>query len=294
MAYRELDFLVIGAQKAATTTLHELLSENPEICLPLAKEVPWFIKQTGEWESFFAANFDCAPTVSKVGKVTPQYISDPNAAELIRARVPAIRLIAILRNPVERTYSHFRMCVRRGEIEDDFDAAVDRWLTPEALDRARELPHVQSSEPECCVVWSEYSRMLRRYTALFPQEQFLILATSELERDPDSVLSRTLEHIGLNSNWKAPSAGTRYHQGGTQPKVRLPKPLKAIPGLASMARLVFRNLPPKWRYSYVIWNVKPSKGDVYAAHPGAAKRLTAHFGGEQAALADMFGFRANW
>ena len=150
---KPLDFVIIGAQKSATTALFEHLREHPSIHMPLEKEVPFFTSEhcsTEAWQTFAGQHFG-EEDDRLWGKATPQYLCEPGCAPRIRALAPDVKLVAILRDPVERSWSHYRMGLRRGTEQRDFDDAVRDLLDPAALDEARGAPaprHEQGYEPE--------------------------------------------------------------------------------------------------------------------------------------------------
>src|SRR2546423_473254 len=123
----KLDFLVIGAQKAGTTSLWRYLSDNARLALPPHKEAPFFSEPSpGDFRGYMRALFKEAPRGAKTGTVTPTYmVGGPSApvpviAERIRAAAPDVKLVALLRDPVERAHSAWRMLVRRGEERRSF------------------------------------------------------------------------------------------------------------------------------------------------------------------------------
>lgn len=118
-----LHFLVIGAQKAGTTTLHTILRMHGQLWLPPDKEVPFF-SDTGAWpdfQSFLADAYRGAPANRLWGAVSPQYmrggkgISTRDVASRVATAVPDVKLIAVLRDPIERAMSEWRMASRRGQ-----------------------------------------------------------------------------------------------------------------------------------------------------------------------------------
>ncbi|WP_157775363.1 sulfotransferase family protein [Hartmannibacter diazotrophicus] len=295
MQQNELDFLIIGAQEGGTTALHEILATHPQIQMAIGKERTFFDRDDGDWDQFADEVFEKdRPAGVLIGKATPQYISAPGVAPRIRAMFPDVRLIAILRNPVARTFSHYRMCVRRGMLDDNFDAHVDRWLNREELIRARELPHEDANEADCCVVWSEYSRMLDRYLAVFPKESLLVVLTEDLEGHPDETISKIMTHLGLDPAWRSEIAHQKFHVGGDKKKVSLPPVLKALPGVKTSLRWFFSRLPPKLAYMYQMWNIVPSKSDGAEQYPEAFRKLQAHFSSEGRDLQERFGITPNW
>ena len=129
---KTLDFLIVGAQKCATTTLFEQLRTHPDIMMPLEKEVPFFTGEnvTGEDWTTFAKRYFEAPDGRLWGKVTPQYLCDTDVAGRIASMMPDTKLVVILRDPIERSWSHYRMDVRRGTEQRPFADVVRDLLVP--------------------------------------------------------------------------------------------------------------------------------------------------------------------
>src|SRR4051812_30655152 len=151
-----LDFLGIGVPKAGTTSLHEYLRTHPQLWLPEAKEQPFFSNDAAYdegWEAFAAVAFHGAPPGRRYGKITPHYMSGPVAwestgpeeasvviARRIREGFPDVKLIAMLRDPVERAISSYWQASVLGDDERSLDEALDEELSAEALAAARTRP----------------------------------------------------------------------------------------------------------------------------------------------------------
>ena len=229
-----LDFIVIGAQKAGTTSLFQYLRHHPEIALPEGKEVPYFSHDTmyaRGWSEYIGnlaerAYKEKADPARKWGTVTPQYMvggvyqstadlavregyDERTVPRRIHQTLPNVRLVAILRDPVERALSHHRMSVRIGRERRSFDEAIADLLRPEALQDARSDPQ----EGTGYVAWGEYGRILAGYFEFFPGEQILVVFTEELERDPAHLLSRIQGFVGVDPDFEAPNLGERYLVG---------------------------------------------------------------------------------
>jgi Sulfotransferase domain len=231
-----LDFIVIGAQKSGTTSLFQHLKYHPEIFIPSDKEAPYFSHDQAvfevEWSSYMNKIARRVPGVDgpvladpslRWGTITPQYAIggvwsrlpgvDPSSYDertvpaRIRERLPDVRLVAVLRDPVERALSHHRMLVRRGEERQTFDELVAQLLTAEGLHDARQRPEERTSY----VAWGEYGRILSGYYDVFPREQILILFTEELEQAPDRFLRRVEEFIGVSTDYEPENLGERYN-----------------------------------------------------------------------------------
>lgn len=231
-----LDFVVIGAQKAGTTALFRHLREHPEISLPEGKEWPYFSHDrvyARGWEAYIdnllrnGYRADVDPR-QKWGTVTPQYMvggvyqRDSNRAESaaydeltvparMHACLPDVMLVAILRDPIERAISHHRMAVMRGQERRPFDVAIAAHLQDDALTRARRFPE----ETTGYVTWGEYGRILAGYLDVFAREQLLVTFTSELERSPAQLLRRVHAFIGVDADFQPRDLGERYRVGAT-------------------------------------------------------------------------------
>jgi hypothetical protein len=226
-----LDFLVIGAQKAGTTTLFEHLRQHPDLALPSGKEHPFFSDDAAfvrGWRDYLSLIFPVADPRLKWGTVTPQYmvgglLGQPNAPTAgdgadertvprrISETLPDIRLIAILRDPAERARSHYRMLRLNQTDKRPFEQAINDLLHPQALDDARRHPR----EATGCVTWGEYGRILAGYFDVFPREQILVLFTTELDSHPERLLARIYEFLGVRADFVPDNIGVRYRVGAT-------------------------------------------------------------------------------
>ncbi len=281
---KPLDFLIIGAQKCATTTLFEHLREHPRIDLPLEKEVPFFNGEDtsdAAWERFSSSQFGAADGRLR-GKVTPQYMCDLNAAQAMHARLPGLKLVAILRDPVERTWSHYRMGLRRQTETRDFDEAVSQLLRAGSLARGRSTPapaHQQGyeSESDFYVTWSEYGRILQHYARLFGRERILVLYTEDLERDPAGTLDRLLRFLGLPEGYRPSGLGKVVHKGGTGNRIPhgLRRWLRQRRALYALWQLVPRERQGRLRFLYEQWNTVDTEPS--APPEQAREALRRHF-----------------
>ncbi len=187
MKAKPLDFLVIGAHKAATTSLFHYLRRHPQLFLPSEKEAGFFSNDywwERGWDAFAYEFFGQTSAKALWGKVTPQYMAYPEVPARIRAVMPDVKLVAILRNPVDRAYSHYRMAVRTRAEKRSFDDAV----------MALQLnPH----DPTGYLALGQYGRILSAYLTLFPRTQLLILFSEDLEKRPKVLLDALVRYLEL-------------------------------------------------------------------------------------------------
>lgn len=228
---QELDFVIVGAQKSGTTSLFEYMRRHPELCVPNAKEAPYFSTDAEyrrmSWEAYLQATFPAADPRRRWGTITPQYMigglsfaqegseqqrGDPRTVPArIHERCPGARLIAILRDPVERARSHHAMAryklAQRGEQDErSFAEVIIDLLEPEALAAARACPRTSTGY----ITWGEYGRILTGYYEVFPADQILVLYTSELKSEPAAVMRRMFSFLGVDEAYLPDNLGTVY------------------------------------------------------------------------------------
>jgi hypothetical protein len=136
------------------------------------------------------------------GEGSPTYISNHWAPARVRKLVPDVKLIAVLRNPIDRAYSHFQFSRRDGTEEcEAFEDALSREeerLRPESERMAAE-PHYNSWNfgAWSYLTRSRYAEQLERWLAIFPREQLLFLNAEDMFSDPQGALDATTEFLGL-------------------------------------------------------------------------------------------------
>jgi sulfotransferase family protein len=249
-----LDFVVIGAQKAGTTTLFEHLRQHPQLYIPTSKEAAFFNRPELHERGvayFFSSFFPDAPPDRKWGTVTPGYMCDRTVPERLAAAFPNVRLIAILRDPVERAYSHFRMTTRRMEETRSFSDAISQQLASQAMAAAR----ASRSESETYVAWGEYGRILHSYLQLFPRERLHVVLTERLEVDPAGVMQDIHQFLGVPFLPPA-GLGRRFHVGSSHE--RLPNVRRRLerPAIKHLWHMLPRRKRDLIFYRFNRWNIR--------------------------------------
>jgi hypothetical protein len=246
-----LDFLGIGAPKAGTTSLHEYLRTHPQLWLPEAKEQPFFTNDDAYdegWATFAAVAFHGAPPGRRYGKITPHYMGGPVTwhdataaaatepattvtARRIAERFPDVKLIAMVRDPVERTISSYWQTTVLGDDRRSLNEALANELSEEALEAARTRPTKSHQH----IVAGEYGRGLDAYLRFFPRDQLFVGSTAVLGDDPMALLRDVYRFLGVDDTHVPPNLGVRYQVRGTGRRSRvvaaLPRVVKETPGL---------------------------------------------------------------
>lgn len=206
------DFIIIGGKKCGTSSLYNYLTEHPDVAPAFRKEVHFFDRNVGGRGSLlYRAHFPTSAYKRYVerkrgsglitGEATPYYLFHPLAPKRVRETVPEVKLVALLRDPVDRAYSHYHHESRNGTEELSFEEAVERET--ERLGGEREgilrddgydsLEHRRYSYLSRGV----YVDQIQNWRSYFPEERLLILRTEDPLADPSKVLGQTLDFLGL-------------------------------------------------------------------------------------------------
>ncbi|HMJ97270.1 MAG TPA: sulfotransferase [Thermoleophilaceae bacterium] len=290
-----LDFIVIGAQKAGTTSLWRYLQDNEAVRMPPDKEASFFSEPAypADLRGYLRALFRDAPRGAMLGTVTPVYMHGtpgapvPVIAERIRETAPSVKLIALLRDPVARAFSAHRMMSRRGADSRSFDEAIGELLGPEQLDHARAMP----DETNSYIVAGEYGRMLAAYLERFGRDQLLVVLSAELARSPAAVVARVCRFLGVEPHTPG-EAGRRFYAGGP--------PLLPRDAERDLKDYLEQNVWPRLRHAeqhrerfrqwFELWNVVPEPPSSGVADETAAT-LRAHYEEDASLLAEAIGVR---
>lgn len=202
------DFLILGAQKAGSTSLFNYLCASSRMVPPLRKEVHYFsqykLADIGWYRSFFPSSGSGTLT----GEATPFYLAHPYAARRIAASGITPKLVAILRCPVERAWSHYRHQLRKDREPLEFQAALEaensrlRETTDEVLDRR----HHWALQHQSYLLRGQYMRHLSRYYRIWGTGSVHLLTLDRLKLDPAGAVEECCDFIGL----PAPPKDTPY------------------------------------------------------------------------------------
>ena len=204
------DFIIIGAQKSGTTSLHAYLSQHPRLLKPYEKEVHFFdggldpaIDNYKKGQAWYRAHFPFRTNgdTSKVFEASPLYIFNPLVPKRMLNLIPQVKIIAILRNPTERAISHYFHEQQRGyeslpimEALQQEEQRLQSALQDMDYKNYSVIHHSYKSR-------GQYREQLERFFEFFPRQQILILGSGEFFRDENHVLRRVTDFVGTNASF---------------------------------------------------------------------------------------------
>lgn len=215
------DFLIIGAYKSGTTSMVQYLGQHPDIFMPWLQEPNYFAyppsgdlsKRRPEVDrntiyrrhrtparSQYEALFIDAPAGALVGECSPEYMRSPLACGRIANELPAAKLLAILRNPVDRAFSDFQAFVRDSVEQSTFAEAIRR--------------HPRSDPGYHYVSTGFYGKQLEPYFDTFPADHIKVVLTEDLKADGQGVLREVCEWLGVSHDGWTPDMTEQRNVSG--------------------------------------------------------------------------------
>jgi len=201
------NFIIIGAMKAATTSLYTYLKQHPDVFMTTIKEPMFFnnfqkksnFKTTGRkrrkintLEQYYQL-FDAVKNEKAIGEASPSYISNENCPSLIQQHLPDTKIIAVLRQPVDRAYSNF-LHARRADKEPivDFETALNKEAERK-IENWSPLYHYKSK--------GYYNEQLERYYNLFTKENIKILLFEDLVKNPIKTTQEVFKFLNIDNSF---------------------------------------------------------------------------------------------
>ncbi len=258
------NFFILGAAKAGTTALAAYLAQHPQIFMSPTKEPHFFTlvdenptfvnagdakRAVTRWDDYIEL-FQGRRNETAIGEASTTYLHSAKAANGLHARFPDARLIAVLRQPIERAYSAFVMYRRDNrEVHDDL---------LQAIEHEQEAKHYHG-ESGVYLARSYYFEPLKQYIELFGRENIQVHLYEDFRRQPQQMLDKLCSHIGVDTF--RPDMSTSHNVGGLHKSgtvkqlLTRPNPLRflartllpesvRIKGRERIKRLSLRNAPP--------------------------------------------------
>lgn len=258
------NFFVVGAAKAGTTSLYHYLEQHPQVYMSPVKEPNHFSYDTDleklrpsarkrlkalNIEGFLQGDmsnkihrayitdrqqyislFRFAPADKIVGEASPAYLYSKVAAGAIHQFNPEAKIVIILRNPVERAYSHYLMDRKLAFTDKSFEEALtdDHRFTPRSW-----------GATSLYLDLGEYYQQVKRYYDIFPAENILVLLSEELRKNTAETISKLYQFLGIDPSFRPNLSET--HNKAVVPRNALMHRLLTFSGLRVFIRRKINN-----------------------------------------------------
>ncbi|NJO71288.1 MAG: tetratricopeptide repeat protein [Oscillatoriales cyanobacterium RM1_1_9] len=196
------DFIILGTQKGGTTSLYYYLAQHPQIMPSLIKEIEFWGSKFNRGLPWYLSHFPPTPQGQKIltGEATPSYFDTSVVPNRLLNCFPKIKLIVLLRNPVERAISHYYQWVDLNWELQPLDLAVDT-----AIEQLQNLNSPIGSQvlsqvwnqPDNYVARGMYVEFLKKWFSIFPGEQILILKSEDFYQNPAVTLQQVYKFLEL-------------------------------------------------------------------------------------------------
>jgi hypothetical protein len=223
------NFLVIGAMKAGTSSLYEQLRRHPQVFLPKLKE-PHFFSVKERWHlgiDWYEHLFDQAGGAVALGEASVTYTLYPNFRDVplrISEVLPDVRLIYLVRHPIDRMISHLWMDMREGGLH------IQKGGEVESVDQAL------LTKPRFVNV-SRYGMQIEQYLERFPRDHLLVIKTEDLKYHRESTLDRVFRFIRVNpAQMPVYAVRSEWNRGDEPKKKPLERSLRRMPGYRLLAK----------------------------------------------------------
>ena len=238
------NFIIIGAMKAATTSLYTYLKQHPEVFMTSIKEPMFFnnlhkandfkvhgrkTKKITTFEEYYSL-FEGVKNEKAIGEASPSYLFNEECPQLIKKHLPETKIIAVLRQPVDRAYSNFLHTRKSGrEPISNFEIAFNKEKERKT-EKWSPLYYYESQ--------GYYNKQLERYYSLFPKENIKILLFEDLTKNTIEICQSIFTFLNIDNTF-VPDTREKTNVSGTP---------KGIFGWLIM-KLRYYNLMPNIQFS---------------------------------------------
>lgn len=262
-AARLPNFAVIGAMRSGSTSLYKYLQAHPDIFMP-RKEIHFFDVKWERGVSWYRSRFAGHAGQPAVGEATPTYLADPVALDRMAQVIPDARLVAVLRNPVDRAYSHYWMEHARQRDTRSFETAVTDEL-------ARRFDGARSDYLDR----GRYARQLEQVCERFPRDHVLVVLLDDLRDRPVETYADVCRFLAVDDRFVPPRIGERVNRFVTFRSMRV--------------RNARRSLPATLRIGRIVGRLNAREGPYQPMAPDTRAALQRHFAADNETLARWLG-----
>ena len=187
------DFIILGTQKGGTSSLYSYIAQHPQVLPSVKKEIEFWSWKFDKGIDWYLSHFPSLPEGENfiTGEACPGYLDFKTAPERLHSAFPDVKLIIILRNPVDRAVSHYHHWVRRNQENLSFEEAIDFKLAK--IEQTQSLWNKHGNY----MCRGAYIEFIKKWMSIFPKEQFLILKSEDFYSNPEKVLTQVFNFLGL-------------------------------------------------------------------------------------------------
>jgi tetratricopeptide (TPR) repeat protein len=189
------NFIIIGSQRCGTTSLYTYLAQHPQILTPIKKEMDFFSWHFDRGIDWYLAHFPPMPVGEQflTGEASPSYFDSLEAPERLYRAFPEVKLVVLLRNPVDRAISQFyRLTDLNWEVR-----SFDRAISDEIARLAQNPAYIIGEEPGNYLARGRYIEFIKNWLDFFPKEQLLILRSEDFYAGTATTVKQVLEFLDL-------------------------------------------------------------------------------------------------
>jgi hypothetical protein len=217
------NFLIVGAMRSGTTWLSRCLGEHQDVFMAKRKELHFFDSNHERGLEWYQQQFRSANGALAVGEATARYMCDPLSLERIARLLPDVRLIAILRDPSDRAYSHYWLNRARGWESVPFEEALER--EPERILRSRE-----DYFRYAYVERGRYGAQVKRLRERFGPSRVHVMLLDDFQGDPAGEFSRVCGFLGVSQGVAVPMLRQRVNAYRRFRSIRVRNAATRLPG----------------------------------------------------------------
>lgn len=284
---RTLDFAIVGAQKAGTTSFFNYVGQHPQIYVPRFKEMQFFVfdEEYARGEPALDPYFRDLGSQAIVGFAHVHMMYFRVVAERLHRRNPEMKILAVLRNPIDRAWSAYWFARERGTESLSFEEAME-------AEPRRDAGTYQERGQLTYLRHGHYAEQLQVYVDLFGRDRVHVVLNDDLSKDPEPVVRQAVAWLGADpalgtftferhnvASWPRFPAVGRWLSDESRPVKRL---VRAV--VPTGPRLLFREVVTD---RLIAWNLKPWK--YPKLEPAVRERLRAYYAPHNAELGRFLG-----
>ena len=197
---REPNFLMVGIGKGGTSSLYYYLGKHPQILPAIKKEIHFFSENIERGLDWYLSHFPPIPTESKflTGEATPWYLGSYEVENKVASVFPKIKIIILLRNPLLRAFSQYQMQLKFAREQRSFAEVISSEIEAiKILSSPGEDDSTYWQTAKGYLLFGLYFYFIKKWMAVFPREQFLILRSEDFYANPAATLTQVFEFLGV-------------------------------------------------------------------------------------------------